>query len=643
MVLLLLGALPGIVSAAPPKYVTWTARVTPNALHPGEGAQVVLTAHIAAGWHLYSLTQPPGGPLATTITVEPGPLTQVGAGVQPPPTKQHDAGFNMTIEIYHGAVAFGVPVTVKAGPGATSAHIKVRSQLCNASTCLPPDTVELTVPLKVVAGKPKSTKPITATPKVMMNVPATAGTVLLVGDPQTGSDAYAQKESKARSQGLLSYILLAFVAGFGALLTPCVFPMIPITVSFFAKRRDSFGKNPLSGPLAYCGGIVTTFTGLGLIVTVLFGATGIQHFATNPYVNVALGILFLVLAANLLGVFEIAAPTWIANRANNRAQQGGILAPMLMGLTFTVTSFTCTVPFVGTLLASAARGSFLYPVVGMLAFSSAFALPFFLLALFPQAISKLPRAGTWMVSFKAFMGLVEIAAALKFLSNADLVWQRGLLTRPLFLGIWAILAVIGSLYLLGWVRFPHDMEGGKIGWMRRVFGVGTAVVGIMCLAAIQGTSLGIFNSYLPPDPYPSSAQLASAKGKPNGPEPWIQDYAQGLEKAHETGKPILVNFTGVTCTNCRLMENNMFPRPEITKELDQYVKVELYTDRDTPADNHNKDLEEKLTGVVTLPVYVALSPDGKVRKVFQGMTTSAPTFARFLVDGRAAGPVTAMR
>ena len=450
------------------------------------------------------------------------------------------------------------------------------------------------------------------------------GTLVWVGDPPTsgesggtaasaGGDETTQRIADAQKKGLLPFLALSAGFGFLSLLTPCVFPIVPITVSFFAKRRvSSNAAAGVPGALAYCAGIITTFTGVGVLMAVIFGAGSIAKFAVNPYVNIVLAVLFLVLAANLLGAFELALPSGLVSKAQTGTQKGGLTGPFMMGLTFTLTSFTCTTAFCPEpcwhLLRRAAIS--LIPILGMLAYSSAFALPFFFLALFPQYLSRLPKSGSWLVSVKAFMGFVEIAAALKFLSNADLVWQKGWLTRPVFLAVWAAVAIIAGLYLLGWLRLPQDDAEQKIGIPRRVLGIVTAALGVYCFAAISGAPVSAnLSAFLPPSPYPyanlSAASQVETSGKsalpggsigsvPGGEsKPVIYaKYEEALAKAKAENKPLFLDFTGVTCTNCRWMEDNIFPKPEVKAELDGYVRAQLYTDRDTPDDDKNQKLQE---------------------------------------------------
>lgn len=605
--------------------VSWRGELVPADTRVGETAQLVLTATIEKNWHVYSMEKHTDGPVATAFEVVPNPaLEVVGDPIQPEYRKAFDPGFEIEVGYHEGEVSFGIPVKVLSS-GTATVEVLAVSQACDASTCDPPTRQSVSIAFNVASGeaRPDRFQPVTTVPQ------QPAGWVKPVSEPKDApaddkpADAFSDQLGAARSQGLAAYLWLSFGFGLLALLTPCVFPMIPITVSYFSKRAETSPKAGISGALAYCAGIIGTFTALGLIVTLLFGASGIQRLATNPYINLALAVLFVVLAANLFGVFEIQMPSWLVNKAGAGSRGNGLLAPVLMGLTFTLTSFTCTVPFVGTLLVGAAQGDVLYPALGMLAFSTAFAIPFFLLAVFPQYLAKLPKSGSWMTSVKVTMGFLELAAALKFLSNADLVWKLGLLTQPVFLAIWAGIAAVASMYLLGWFYLPHETPG-KPGILRRGIGVLMAVAAYFCLAGIQGRSLGELSAFLPPDPYPG--QKSSAVGA----IPWVHTYDEALAAAKSQGKPLFVNFTGVTCTNCRWMEKNMFPRPAVSGEIGSYIPVELYTDRGTPEDLANRELQQKLTGVITLPVYVLVSPEGKALKVFQGSTRDESEFVAFL-------------
>lgn len=620
---------------AGPNPVSWKAQLQPQNPRAGEGAQIVLSATIEPKWYIYAPTTPPGGPNPTKISLPDNAALELkGKIVQPAPNRHKDEGFGIDVETYEKTVSFGLPVTIKAGiSGAQKAVVKVRYQTCDKvkGVCLPPKTVEVPVTFTVAAG---AARPDKIAPNANVPTQNGAANTTTAAPPTAGglsSQANVAAETALKNvtgapapsdAGILSFIALAFGAGFLAILTPCVFPLIPITVSLFSKQT---GGNRLRGPLIYCLGIISTFTLIGVAVSVLFGAAGLNKIAANPWVNLGLATLFIVLALNLLGVFEIIVPSSVLNRVQPKGQSG-LVAPLLMGFAFSLTSFTCTVPFVGTALVTAATKGALYPAIGMLAFSTAFALPFFLLALFPSVLTKLPRSGEWLVSVKAFMGFVEIAAALKFLQVADYTLNLGLLTRPVFLAIWFAIAVITGFYLLRWVRLPNDSPAAKIGPGRRVLGVATLGVAAWLLAANNGASLHDLDAYLPPRDYGARQKIAS---------PWIvNDLDKALARAKSENKPLLINFTGYACTNCRLMENNVLPHPQVTGQLDNFVPVELFTDGSDALSRKFNQYQQDKFGTVAIPYYAVVSPDGEVKGRLEGLERDPGKFAAFLQTAR---------
>ncbi len=564
-------------------------------------------AKLKEGWHLYStVTGKP--PKPTEFLPQATSFSGVGAtkvdGIsESKPIRQLDKNFGFDVDYFKDTASFDLKLSGVTDP--KTDKIAVRYQLCNDRTCLPPKTVEL--PLSGEAS-------------------TTSGTSAAAGSTSGAANSgdVTGQIADAKKAGLLPFLGFAFVAGLLALLTPCVFPMIPITVSYFSKQKSLAGEDPsvkrpspISQAIAFCVGIVGTYTVFGLGITLIFGASSVQNFATNPWVNLALAALFVYLALNLFGAVQVYMPSSLTNRFSSEGK-GGLLAPALMGFTFTLTSFTCAVGFVGAIFGAAAAGDILYPLLGMLAFGSAFALPFFLLALFPSFLAKLPKSGSWMETVKATMGFVELMAALKFLSNADLVKNATpWFPRPVFLAIWAGIAAVTALWLFGAIRLPSVHDGKTIGWLRRGFATAFVAMTILFLGAIPGRGLGYVDSFLPP-----SAGAGS------------DTYSEVQRLARAEGKPILLNFTGVTCTNCRFMEQNIFPHSAVKPEIEKYVVGELYTDRESqPGDAENRKLQLKLTGTEALPVYVLISPDGAVLRKFEGSTNDPAQFASFLKGG----------
>ncbi|HJP83511.1 MAG TPA: cytochrome c biogenesis protein CcdA, partial [Fimbriimonadaceae bacterium] len=484
------------------EYAHWSAIVEPTDIRAGESGRVLVRVTIDDPWYLYGTkrytSDNPLDTFPTTTEVKLKPNAQVesnGDLVAPKPLTKVDKNFNnLQVEYFEKEVVFALPIKVlQDAKGKQQLEVVYSYQVCKKGLCdIPRLDQVLKTTLDVQPGPARDERLAAMT--VLPNQPAQVDAKATTAPVQP---------NKPEDMPLGSYLLFCFLGGLGALLFPCVFPMIPVTVSFFSKRKVGEETKPnIGGAVAYCLGIISTFTGLGLLVTVLFGATGIQDLATNAWVNAGMFLVFVALALSLFGVFEIAVPSKFVNQVNRKSKMGGWIGPVLMGLTFTLTSFTCTVPVVGALLISAANGDIWRPLVGMLVFSTTFAIPFFLLALFPSFLSKLPRAGVWMNTVKAFMGFFELAFAVKFLSNIDVVYQWGLITKPVALGIWFALAAMGAAYLLGWFRLAGESDNAKIGWLRRGFGVATLVAGVLCLAAMEGFSLGKIGALLPPDPYP---------------------------------------------------------------------------------------------------------------------------------------------
>jgi thiol:disulfide interchange protein len=431
---------------------------------------------------------------------------------------------------------------------------------------------------------------------------------------------------------MLHYFWLSLGMGALSLLTPCVFPMVPITVSFFANHSSRTRAGALKMAALYGLGIIFTFVALGMSLAVIFGAAGINKLASNPWVNLLITFIFLGFALSLLGVFFMQLPTGLMNRLNNAAtekQEGSIVGTMLMGLTFSLTSFTCTAPFVGTLLVLAAQGNWRWPMIGMLGFSFVFALPFFLLALVPQLMTQIPRAGGWMNSVKVVMGFLEIAAAMKFLSNADLVWHWNIFTRTTVLCIWTGCLLMIVAYLLGWFRLDHDSEISAVSGPRVIFALLFLAAAIWLGNGLAGHKLGDIDAFLPPADSDNSVQMQTASLTAES--PWIlNDLQAGLQQAKQQGKPLFIDFTGYTCTNCRWMESNIFSKPAVERDMNRFVKVRLYTDGDGDTYSKQQDYEDKQFGTVALPLYALLDQYGKTIDTSAGVTRDPDIFESFL-------------
>ena len=417
------------------------------------------------------------------------------------------------------------------------------------------------------------------------------------------------------NKGLLSFIIFSLGMGFLALLTPCVFPMIPITVSYFTKEGEKDNTSPIFSASLYAVGIIVIFTSLGLILSFTLGASGAGDLAANPWVNILIASLFIYFAFSLFGFYEIQTPAIFRKFSSKQEGRGGIVGILFMSLTFTLTSFTCTVAFVGALLAAASQGAYFWPIVGMLSFSCAFASPFFLLALFPQYLSRLPQSGGWLNSVKVIMGFLELAAAFKFISNSDLVWQWGIFDRFLVLLIWAVIFLSIGLYILGFIKMPNDSKIKKISLSSILYGLIPIFFAIYLFTGLFDRNInGLIESYLPP-----SVE-----------EKWINNIDEAYKQALIVNKPIFIDFTGYTCTNCRWMEINIFEDPEVKSLFDNFVLAKLYTDGKEDLHKENRQLEIDRFGTAALPFYVILSKDDKLIATFPGMDTNKDNFIKFL-------------
>lgn len=435
--------------------------------------------------------------------------------------------------------------------------------------------------------------------------------------------------ASAKAASFSSYLVLAAVMGFLSLLTPCVFPMVPITVSYFTARAGRTRRDAVTQALVYGAGIVMTFSAVGLALALFLGASGLNQFAANPWVNLGITALFLGFALSLFGRVNIALPSSMVTKAVTAEQgRGKFVGTLLMGFAFTLTSFTCTAPFLGSLLVVAAQGEWQWPLAGMLAFSSVFALPFVILAVVPQRLASLPRAGTWLQSVKTTMGLLEVAAAMKFLSNVDLVWGWGIFTRTVVLISWVIIALVMMVQFLmaARVRGPEGARLRNPGAPRLVLAALSLVLAVWMGNGVRGARLGELEAFLPPA---GDAVLAAGKE----PEWIVNNYDQALAVAAREHRPILIDFTGYTCTNCRWMEANMFTRPEVAVDLARYVRVRLYTDGRGEPYRGYQQMQRDIYGTVALPYYVALDSAGTPKVAFGGLTRNSAEFVSFLRKG----------
>ncbi len=421
-----------------------------------------------------------------------------------------------------------------------------------------------------------------------------------------------------------AFFWLAISAGAFALLTPCVFPMVPITASYFAKHGGGDRKAAVRNALLFGAGIVGTFTAAGLATSVLVGAAGMARFAAHPWVNLAIAAMFVAFALNFFGLYEIRLPASLLARlyrvTRDRASSGA-LGAVLVGGTFAVTTFTCTAPFVGTLLVLASQGQWQQPVVGLLVFSATFAVPFVLLALVPSALTRLPRSGGWLNSVKVVLGLVELGAALKFVSNADLVMGWGIFSRQVVLVSWAVLCGVIAVYVVA--RRP----------LRLAVAGGFAAFGLWLVVGLDGRPLGEIESFLPPraEDTPAGALAMAARGdEPEGLQWYLNDLDGALAAAREGDGRVFIDFTGYTCTNCRWMESNMFTEPDVNEQLGRFVLARLFTDGEGEVYEDQMDYQKEQFGTIALPLYAVVDGEGETVATFLGLTRDREEFLDFL-------------
>jgi thiol:disulfide interchange protein len=582
-----------------------------------------LKAKLEDGWHLYAVEQPPGGPVPTKITVENSPPFQLeGKITSPAPITKYDPNFEIDTKFFAKEAEFTVPVKFISAGKVDDLALNVRFQICNDTTCHPPKTIRVTFS----GFEDKKSSVVSSPLPVAGNENASASNSASTNEQRTTNNEQPATD-------FWTFLWLAASLGALSLLTPCVFPMIPITVSYFTNHASYSRAKAIKLASVYSFGIIATFTLLGMLLAIFVGAAGINLFAANPWVNIVIAAIFLFFAFNLFGAYEIQIPTGILTKLDNltRSKEGegsGIIGALLMGLTFTLTSFTCTSPFVGTVLVKAAQGDWQMPLVGMLAFSTVFALPFFVLALIPQLVSQLPRAGGWMNSVKVAMGFLEVAAAMKFISNVDLVWKWGIFTRSFVLAIWIAIGIVLATYLLGKFQLPHDSKPERIGAFRVMSAILSLAISFYLLTGLFGAKLGELESFLPPDLENTSSKVFGGRRD----EPvWINnDYEAALAKAKAENKKVFIDFTGYTCTNCRWMEANVFTKREVEAEMGKFVLARLYTDGEGAVYEKQQQFQEQTFKTVALPFYAILDADGKTVSTFPGLTRNVSEFVQFL-------------
>lgn len=616
----------------------------------GNNFELIFTATIEANSHIYSIDIPSGGPIPTSFTIDSiaGVKLEGKAYEVTKPVEVMDDAFGFRIKTFSDKAEFrqkistdGKTVTVKG---------VVNYMACNNATCSPPKDVEFSVLIKGEETAP----------------------VIKSGN----SDASV---TPASGRGLLRFFLISLIAGLAGVLTPCVFPMIPMTVAFFSQGTTS-RRASITRAVIFGLSIIAIYTLLGLIVSLTSAGAGFANsLSTHWLPNTIFFLLFIVFAVSFFGAFEIILPNSWVTGADSKVDKGGVLASFFMGLTTVIVSFSCTGPIVGALLVEAATGDVMRPMLGMLGFGIAFALPFTIFALFPSIMSRIPRSGGWLNSVKVVMGFIMLAFSMKFLMTVDGVYSLGLLSRGLFISIWIVLFTLLGLYLMGKIKFSHDSEVAHIGVFRLFLIIVSFTFVVYLIAGLFGAPLSGLSSFLPAQSrndfnltsmirannnIPVSAAGTETKSQlcsspkysdlfemPLGLTGYF-DYEQGLACAKEQGKPVLLDFKGHACANCKRMEAKVWSDPEVLKRLrDNFVIISLYVDDRTALPENEwlvskidgkqkktigkmwEDLEISLYKTNALPLYVITDADGKALNSPMPTNLNVSEYKQWLDDG----------
>ena len=566
-------------------------------VNQGEVAIIDVNAELDFTWRIYAVYDVPEGPSSTKFIIESDIVNKSGRVIEPEPIEKFDEGFGNITKYHEGTPQFSIPLELKDNlpNGTYSVDVIIDYQVCNNSLCYPPNQITKTATFDIKSGPIRSDF-------VFENFDFDKDSILAIAD-----------------NNISSFLVLAMSMGFLALLTPCVFPMIPITISFFMHRSENTNSSPVKSATVYMLGIVLTFTFLGMMLAILLGASGANQLAANPIVNMFIAFLFIYFAMSLFGFYEIEIPESLRRLSLQKENSEGYVGILFMALTFTLTSFTCTVQFMGLILVAASQGEWFWPIIGMLIFSLAFASPFFFLALFPHYLTKLPQSGGWLNSVKVVMGFLELAAAFKFISNTDLVWNWNIFTYEVVLYLWALIMLLTGLYIFGLIKFKNDSPV-TFSIQRSLFALAFIFFGTYLAAGNHGYDInGNIKSYLPPKKYQSNLV-------------WNNNLDDAFIIAAEQNKNIFIDFTGVTCTNCRWMETNIFSINSVEELMSEYVLVSLYTDA---GEGYLEKREYQINRFETaaLPYYVILDSNDKVLSEFPGLTRNVEEFKDFLKTG----------
>ncbi|MFY9310356.1 MAG: cytochrome c biogenesis protein CcdA [Bacteroidia bacterium] len=574
--------------------------------------QLIFKAKIDGNWHMYGQKAYDDGPVSTSFHFTESPdYSLVGKTKEGKLIKKLDSQFGVELEFFEHEAVFTQNIKVKT-PKAIEVKGNVEFMVCNDRQCLPPKTLDFSFTADATACAGTAVVP-TNTNTTSAIVPTSSGNCdcneiyRLLSELNTknkAETAVAKDTAKAATPAIITeepkkepeqrswwaIFIAGFLGGLAALLTPCVFPMLPMTVSFFTKSSKTKAKG-ISNAIIYGISIIAIYVLLGLGITIAFGPDALNAMSTNVWFNLAFFLLLVVFAISFLGAFEIVLPSRFINKMDAQSDRGGLIGIFFMAFTLSLVSFSCTGPIIGTLLVEAAvNGGLQGPFWGMFGFAIALALPFGLFAAFPGWMNTLPKSGGWLNSVKVVLGFLELALALKFASNADLVVQAGIITREIFIAIWIVIFGLLGIYLMGWIRLPHDSPLSHLSVSRLFLAIVTFSFTVYLIPGLWGAPLKLISGFTPPDFYseaPNGFGAAEKLGSKDGPSaehcpnrlPCFHDYNEALEYAKKVEKPLLIDFTGLACINCRKMEAQVWSDPEVDKRLrNEIVLVSLYVD-----------------------------------------------------------------
>ena len=638
-------------------------------------AEIVFTAAIDKGWHVYSTELGDGGPISATFNVDKtsgiellGKLKPVGKEVA-----TFDKLFEMKVRYFENTAKFIQKVKLTGGAYEIEGYLEYGA--CDDESCLPPTEVPFKFsgvaktanaaaakaeqPEKKEVEKKEEAAPVVSKDTVAMMelVPATTTDASTGIQPAVASGelwkpviSELQALGEEHTQGDMSWIYIfvtGFLGGLLALFTPCVWPIIPMTVSFFLKRSKD-KKKGIRDAWTYGASIVVIYVALGLVITLIFGASALNALSTNAIFNILFFLMLVVFAASFFGAFEITLPSKWSNAVDSKAESTtGLLSIFLMAFTLSLVSFSCTGPIIGFLLVQVSTtGSIVAPAIGMLGFAIALALPFTLFALFPSWLKSMPKSGGWMNVIKVTLGFLELAFALKFLSVADLAYGWRLLDRETFLALWIVIFALLGFYLLGKIKFPHDDDDNKVGVTRFFMALVSLAFAVYMVPGLWGAPLKAVSAFAPP------MQTQDFNLYKNEVHAKFDDYDLGMEYARLNGKPVMLDFTGYGCVNCRKMEAAVWTDPKVSDLINNdYVLITLYVDNKTPLTEPVKIVENGTErtlrtvgdkwsylqrvkfGANAQPFYVLLDNQGKPLNKSYAYDEDIPKYIEFLQTG----------